>query len=196
MNKYFRKHAKKIKSYDKIAGIGEIARRYFAMNSFDGVLTILGILIGSFVGGIRQANIIISAGLGASIALMVSGLWGTYLTEYAERTRGLKELERSTLIKLGKTDIGKASKAATIIVALVNGLSPLIAGILVLIPFFLSDFFNILNIYYTSIGIAFLILFALGMFLGKISKESMVKMGFKMILAGVASAALGFLFLR
>jgi len=196
MNKYFRRHVKKIKSYDKIAGIGEIARRYFAMNSFDGVLTILGILIGSYVGGIRQANIVISAGLGASIALMVSGLWGTYLTEYAERTRSLKELESSILIKLEKTDIGKASKAATIIVALINGLSPLMAGILVLTPFFFSEIFNIINIYYTSIGIAFLILFGLGMFLGKISKENMIKMGFKMILAGVASAALGFLFIR
>ncbi len=196
MNKYLRRHVKKIKSYDKIAGIGEIARRYFAMNSFDGVLTMLGILIGSYVGGIRQANVVISAGLGASIALMVSGLWGTYLTEYAERTRGLKELESSILIKLEKTDIGKASKAATIIVALVNGLSPLIAGILVLTPFFFSEIFNIMNIYYTSIAIAFLILFLLGMFLGKISKESMMKMGFKMILAGVASAALGFLFIR
>jgi predicted membrane protein (TIGR00267 family) len=196
MNKFFKRKIKSIRQYDQIAGIGEIARRYFAMNSFDGVLTILGILIGSFFGGIREARIVVSAGLGASIALMVSGLWGTYLTEHAERTRGLKELEGSILIKLEKTDIGKASKVATVIVALVNGLSPFIASILVLMPFFLSGFFDIMLTYYISIGIAFLILFSLGMFLGKISKENMIKMGLKMVLAGIVSAALGFLFIR
>ena len=98
MIKFFKRIIGKIRIYDKIASIGEIARRYFAMNSFDGVLTILGILIGSYFGGIRQANIVISAGLGASIAMMVSGIWGTYLTEQAERTKSLKELESSILI--------------------------------------------------------------------------------------------------
>ena len=197
MKNFFRKHIKQIKDYDKIAGIGEIARRYFAMNSFDGVLTILGILIGSYFGGIRQANIIISAGLGASIALMVSGLWGTYLTEQAERTKSLKELEGSILIKLGKTDIGKASRFATRIVALINGLSPFIGGIIVLTPFFFSKFFNnIENAYYASGCIAFAILFLLGSFLGKISKESLIKTGLKMILAGIVCALLGWLVIR
>jgi len=196
MIKFFKRIIGKIRIYDKIASIGEIARRYFAMNSFDGVLTILGILIGSYFGGIRQANIVISAGLGASIAMMVSGIWGTYLTEQAERTKSLKELESSILIKLGKTDIGKASRFATRAVAIIDGLSPFIAALIVLIPFFFSNYFDITGAYFTSGIIAFAILFLLGIFLGKISKESLIKTGLKMVLAGIVCAALGWLVLR
>ena len=34
-----------LQEYDNLAHISEIARRYFAMNAFDGVLTIIGVLI-------------------------------------------------------------------------------------------------------------------------------------------------------
>ena len=196
MIKFFKRGLRKYERYDQIAGIGGIARRYFAMNSFDGVLTIFGILIGGYFGGIKEASIIISAGLGASIALMVSGLWGTYMTERAERTKSLKELEGSILIKLHNTDIGHASRFATMVVALINGLSPFFAALIVLTPFFFSKFFDITKAYYISGVIAFIILFLLGVFLGKISKESLVKTGLKMILAGVVCAALGWLVLR
>jgi hypothetical protein len=36
-----------LQEYSDIAEIGEIARRYFAMNAFDGVLTIIGVLMGN-----------------------------------------------------------------------------------------------------------------------------------------------------
>jgi len=197
MKKYFKKHIKRIKAYDRIAGIREIARRYFAINSFDGVLTILGLLVGSYVGGIRDPKIVIFAGLGISIAMMVSGMWGAYITEHAERRKGLRELEQSTLSKLHHTDIGKASRFATRVVALINGLSPFISAVIVLLPFFFSKFFNnIENAYYASGCIAFVILFLLGTFLGKISKESLIKTGLKMVLAGVVCAILGWLIIR
>ena len=38
---------RKANQYNGIANIGEIARRYFAMNAFDGVLTIIGMLMGN-----------------------------------------------------------------------------------------------------------------------------------------------------
>ncbi|GAJ22166.1 unnamed protein product, partial [marine sediment metagenome] len=37
-----------IENYNKIVGIAEIARRYFAMNAFDGVLTTIGVLAGNY----------------------------------------------------------------------------------------------------------------------------------------------------
>lgn len=197
MIKFFKRGIKKIKAYDRIAGIGEIARRYFAINSFDGVLTILGLLVGSYVGGIRDPKVVIFAGLGISIAMMVSGMWGAYITEHAERRKSLRELEQSTLIKLHHTDIGKASRFATRVVALINGLSPFITALIVLTPFFFSKFFNnIENVYYASGCIAFTILFLVGTFLGKISKENLIKTGLKMVLAGIVCALLGWLVIR
>ncbi len=46
-----------IKNYNQIAGIAEIARRYFAMNAFDGVLTTIGVLAGNYLAGVRDLSI-------------------------------------------------------------------------------------------------------------------------------------------
>src|SRR3989339_1562125 len=101
---------KKLKEYNKIANIAEIGRRYFAMNSFDGILTILGVLIGSYMAKVQDPHIIISTGFGVSIAMGISGMWGTYLTEEAERSKKMKDLARQTLRDMGKTKIAKAEK--------------------------------------------------------------------------------------
>jgi predicted membrane protein (TIGR00267 family) len=85
------------REYDKLANISEIARRYFAMNAFDGVLTIIGVLMGNFVAGVSDARIVLSTGLATCVAMGISGLWGAYLTESAERKRDLDELSRVPL---------------------------------------------------------------------------------------------------
>ena len=55
--------------YNNIANVGEIARRYFVMNAFDGVLTIIGMLMGNMAAGVTNANIVITTGLSTSIAM-------------------------------------------------------------------------------------------------------------------------------
>jgi predicted membrane protein (TIGR00267 family) len=181
------------REYDKLANISEIARRYFAMNAFDGVLTIIGVLMGNYVAGVSNARIVLSTGLATSVAMGVSGLWGAYLTESAERKRDLDELSRVTLTDMSKTRIGKASRAAILFVAVVDGLSPLMAALIVLIPFFLAlNSQDLIWVYYTSLGLALLTLFALGLFLGRISKGRMITYGLKTVLAGVVSIVISF----
>jgi len=178
----------KASQYNGIANIGEIARRYFAMNAFDGVLTIIGMLMGNLAAGVDNPNIVITTGLSTCVAMGISGLWGSYLTESAERKRDLEELSQSTLTDLKHSRIGKASRYAAVVVALVDGISPFLAAMLVLTPFFLHTLFPaIRTIYYTSLGLALLTLFALGMFLGKISKENLILSGIKTVIAGIAS---------
>ncbi len=53
----------KANQYNGIANVPEIARRYFAMNTFDGVLTIIGMLMGNMSAGIANANIVVATGL-------------------------------------------------------------------------------------------------------------------------------------
>ncbi len=183
-----------LKEYNKIARIDRIARRYFAMNSFDGVLTILGILLGSLFAGINDSRIIIAACLGASIAMAISGIWGAYLTEHAERQRELLELERATLSKLGKTAIGRAANTATFVVAVVDGLSPFLAAIVIISPFLIGVGIN--TAYTTSISIAFASLFLLGIFLGRLSKENILISGLKMLFAGLFVVILSLIFVR
>ena len=177
-----------LREYDDIAEIGEIARRYFAMNAFDGVLTIIGVVMGNYTAGVRSPAIVISTGLSTCMAMGISGLWGAYLTESAERKRSLDILENHTLSDLSGTKIGRASRAAVIIVALVDGLAPFAAALLVLLPFFFSALLGEVAIsYYLSLGMSLAILFALGAFLGRVSKDSLILSGLKMIGAGLVT---------
>jgi predicted membrane protein (TIGR00267 family) len=179
---------KRANQYNGIANIGEIARRYFAMNAFDGVLTIIGMLMGNLSAGIDSAHIVITTGLSTCVAMGISGLWGSYLTESAERKHDLDELSQSTLTDLNDSRIGKASRFAAIVVSLVDGFSPFLAALLVLLPFFFHSLFSSIHVvYFVSLGLALATLFALGMFLGKISKENLIISGIKTVVAGIAS---------
>ena len=178
--------------YNDIANVGEIARRYFAMNAFDGILTIIGVLMGNLSAGVDNPNVVITTGLSTCIAMGISGLWGSYLTESAERKHNLEELGRSTLTDLNNTKIGKASRYAAIIISIVDGLSPFLAALLVLIPFFLNAMFPTIQIvYYTTLGVALVTLFGLGIFLGNISKDNLIISGVKTVVAGIVSIVIG-----
>jgi predicted membrane protein (TIGR00267 family) len=182
---------RRIQEYNDLAKIGEIARRYFAMNAFDGVLTIIGVLMGNLTAGVRDARIVVTTGLATCVAMGVSGLWGAYLTESAERKRNLSELSRQTLTDLNHTRIGRASRTAAITVSVVDGLSPFLAAFVVLIPFYAVDALpTMVWAYYISIGFALLTLFCLGLFLGHTSKERLLPYGIKTVIAGVASIAI------
>ena len=185
---------KEIQTYNQIIGIAEIARRYFAMNAFDGVLTTIGVLAGNYLAGVRDLSIPIRIGIATSIAMGISGLWGAYLTETAERKRELSDLQKISLIDQSKTSIGRASRFAVIVVSIVDGLAPALSAMIVMIPLFLDPIIqNPILSYGLAAGLALLSLFALGMFLGKVSKENLIVFGFKTLLAGVAAIAINFL---
>lgn len=186
---------KLLKDYNKIAKIDKIARRYFVMNTFDGVLAILGVLLGSFIVN-SEPRVVISTGIGAGVAMAVSGIWGAYLTERAERDREIKELERATLSRLRETKIGRAANAAVLVIALIDGLAPFLAAIIILAPFLLfSSALSSSQMYIISASMGFGILFMLGVFLGRMSRESILKSGLIMMLAGIVSGAVSFLLL-
>jgi predicted membrane protein (TIGR00267 family) len=182
-----------LRHYHEVAAVGEIARRYFAMNAFDGVLTTMGVLVGAYLGDVRNAHAVISVGLAAAVAMGVSGFYGSYLVERAERDRSLRELEEATLSKLDDSDIAAASTYATIVVALVDGLSPFAASLVVLIPFFLSGLIAVHDAYFVSLGIAFVELFFLGVFLGRVSRQRLILSGAKLTGAGIVCLALSLL---
>jgi predicted membrane protein (TIGR00267 family) len=183
-----------IQEYSNLANTGEIARRYFAMNAFDGVLTMIGVLTGSMAAGVDAPEVVVTTGLSTCIAMGISGLWGAYLTESAERKRDLVELGRHTLTDLNHTRIGRASRFAVVVVALVDGLSPFLAALIILIPFFAAEMFpSIVWVYYTSFGVALLTLFALGMFLGRISRENLFLYGIRTVIAGLIAILVVFL---
>lgn len=181
------------KHYLKISGIGEIARRYFIMNAFDGAVTMLGILIGAYVGGAVSPRIILSAGLGAGIAMGVSGFFGAYLAEEAERSRRIRSLEKALHIDLDDTLIGRAATFAAVMAALIDALSPMLAALISISPFILS-FMGILDpwlSYMISIGLILTLLLILGIFLGKVSGENTLYYALATTSAGLVTGLIG-----
>lgn len=185
------------REYNRISHAGQIARRAFANNSFDGVLTMIGVIMGSFFVGIHEPKVVLVTGLSTALAIGISGGWGAYLTESAERRHEMDELERVTLTELKNTRIGKASRMAVVLVAAVDGLSPFLAALLVISPFFFASLLpSVSYAYYASLAMAMLALFALGNYLGSISKQNLILSGFKTSIAGIVCIALSFLLER
>ena len=70
-----------LKDYYRILVEHEIVRRYIIINTFDGALTILGIVLAVIMSGIRDPQLVIIPSIGASVAMAVSGIWGSYAAE-------------------------------------------------------------------------------------------------------------------
>ena len=186
-NGFFKRISNRIRKYAEITEVGEIARRYFVMNAFDGALTTLGFIIGFFIAGVEDPNVVIVAVLAGALAMGISGIWGAYLAESAERKRELKMLERHMMTDLSKSIMARASRFAVIFSALIDGLSPALASIVGILPFFfgVGGGVSFAVLFYISVGLNLGILFLLGIFLGHVSKENVLVMGLKVVLAGV-----------
>jgi len=94
----------RFKTYAKISDFGSIARRYFVNNFYDGMLTIIGILLGFFILIFKEgqqtvdSHIVLLTGLATSISMFMSGLSGSYISEKAEQKRSKSELDKAMII--------------------------------------------------------------------------------------------------
>jgi predicted membrane protein (TIGR00267 family) len=178
--------------YWKIGDCGAVARRYFVMNAFDGALTMLGVVIGAYLSGNDSPTLIITAGIAGALAMGISGVSGAYMAESAERKKRLKELERAMLKPMGNTIHEEAYDFAAAVVALIDGISPAAAALCVISPFFfvLAGVIAYPLAFFASITLTLLVLVSLGMYLAKISDESIMKYGARMLLVGLLTAGL------
>jgi predicted membrane protein (TIGR00267 family) len=169
-----------------------IARRYFIKNGFDGSMTALGIIIGSWIVGVTEPEIIVTAGLAACLAMGVSGLFGAYMTEKAERKRQLKTLEAAMLTDLSDSIHNKASDFVSVYAAFIDGGSPMLTAVIALIPFILTltGTFVIWDAYLVSFTLTLATLFSLGLYLGRIAKENILLYGVQTVAAGILIVAI------
>ena len=195
VKKRIKKTIKRWKKYHRISGVANITRRYFVMNAFDGALTMLGVVIGAHVAGIENPMPIISAAVAGSIAMGASGISGAYMTEKAERRKKMKQLERAMLTDMSNGLHDKSHRFATFFAALVDGVSPAMTAMFVVTPFFFVRFGFITAelAFFSCIALTLLILVSLGVYLARISDESMIKYGVQMLIVGSITASLAIL---
>jgi predicted membrane protein (TIGR00267 family) len=169
-----------------------IARRYFVTNGFDGALTMLGLTMGFYSSDSVATPVIISACLGAAIALTVSGLASAYVSELAEREKELRELEQAVVGDLENTAHGRAARWVPILIAVVNGFSPLLMALLIMTPLWLSEAGIALPLTALECAIvtAFLSLFMLGVLLGTVSGQFWLWSGLRTLIIALVTAGI------
>lgn len=181
---------KKVRRYFTVAGASELSRRYFVMNSFDGALAILGVVMGAYITGKADAHLIINSGIGLALATGISGFVGAYLSERAERTRKIKEIEDSIMMEIRDSLIYRASKFVTFALAVVDGVSPAIAILATLIPFIAHEIspslFPLAYAMVASVAINLASLALLGAYLGRIASSNRLKYSLMTVGMGMA----------
>ena len=94
----------KVKTYAEITDFLSIARRYFINNFYDGMLTVLGIILGFFISALRGSQhtvdsyLVLLTGFATSISMFVSGLSGSYISEKAELRKLKLELDKAMVL--------------------------------------------------------------------------------------------------
>jgi predicted membrane protein (TIGR00267 family) len=163
--------------------------RHVIRGLIDGSLSTLGVIIGA--SGADPA-IIITAGLGGGVANGLSNVLGAFTAEKAKMEMELAELEKAMLRRGGLkgTFIHEKAKKKTFIGGLSDGLSTILGSVIPVIPFLLMYplRYDRSTAMLLSISITIFLLFFLGVYLGKLSKENIAIAGIKMALIGLTTA--------
>ena len=175
-----------------LSGSGAIARRYFVVNGFDGALTMLGLLTGFRLGGGVELGAVIAVCHGAAIALGVSGLSSAYLSEAAERRRALADLEGAMVTDMSQTAHGRAARVLPLVIAGVNSAAPLLMAAIIITPLWLARAGIALPLdpLTSAIATAFVCIFGLGAFLGRVGRTSWLWSGVKTALIALGTVGL------
>ncbi|MFW9878040.1 MAG: VIT1/CCC1 transporter family protein [Candidatus Thorarchaeota archaeon] len=209
----FKEKLQQWREYSKMSDLGIIARRKFFNNAFDGALTCAGIVSGIFIlflvePSTFEAKDVLITGFATALAIGISGLWGAFLSEEAERKKKVIDMkkdmadteEESEELKFlhikdnyiegkkkkPKTLLEKAERFATIVASLVDGGAPVLGSSLPLIPFFFGGSLNLLHFIFSYVVLAGLLIY-LGIFLGQISGGGRLRYALHLITAGVVT---------
>lgn len=185
MKDKFKKIREQISLYSEVTDLTSVSRRYFIIGFFDGVLTILGLIIGSHLSGEISARLIITAGVATALALGISSSWGAFEAERIEQKIMRDQKERALLINSKESAIDRAHRFAAYVSSIIHGIAPIIGAILPIIPY---AFLPLEEAFIAAVTIGFASLFILGAVMGRSAKFNVFVSGFRMFLAGVLTA--------
>lgn len=163
--------------------------RYIIRGIIDGSLSSLGVIIGASGGDV---SLIITAGVGGGVANGISNILGALTAERAIVESVRMSQERALLREEGYLKSSLAYREAlnrTTISGIWDGLSTTFGSIIPITPFIIFPKDVAL---FLAVGITTVILFALGVFIGRMSKENLIFSGFKMAVVGLLVALISF----
>ncbi|MCU4717803.1 VIT1/CCC1 transporter family protein [Halapricum hydrolyticum] len=166
--------------------VRSISRRYFISNGFDGTLTSIGIIVGSFLGGNQTGMEIIRVVAGGTVGLAASGVWSVWEIERAEKLAELQRVEDRLLIGLEGTELHERKSDARKVNAVMSGLGPTLGMLLPIVPyFFVGAVLSLLWATVLGVLIGVGLLFVFGAYMGNISDQNWVIAGLRTGLVGL-----------
>ncbi len=173
----------------KVTNSQGIARRFFVTNGFDGALTMIGLFMGFYLSEGATVAVAAQAGIGAAIALFMSGSTSAYISESAEREKEITELESAMSKDLSNSLHGQAARLIPFWVAMVNGLSPLLIALFIMTPLWLTLGGFVLpgNVFVWVISLSAFVIFVLGIYLSTISRQHWLLSGIKSLFIAAAT---------
>lgn len=158
--------------------------RYIILGSIDGILAVLGVVIGiSHVSD--DPAIVINAAFGGAVALALTNGVGSYLAESAVEFGKLAELERPLLRSLGHTRLEQETKRKIWSDSLFHGGASFLGSLVPILPFMILDSYQL----QTAIVLSIAVLSLLGVFSGKLAKQSLIKHSARMVGLGILIVA-------
>ena len=154
--------------------------RYVILGSIDGVLAVLGGVIGASTAGATNEGVV-QVGLGVAVALAVTNGIGSYLAESTVEYAKLAEKERPLLRRLTGTQIEAGTKRKIRLDSITHGGASFTGSLIPIIPFIVLES----NMLIISIGASLSALVALGIYSGRLSGKNVAASVAKMVLLGV-----------
>lgn len=165
--------------------------RYVALGTLDGILAVMGVTLAasgvSAAGGVEISNFVIGlTGLSGGIALAMSNAFGSFIGERAEESRTLRELEEKMMLNEGELDdtlIHQQAKRRIYMSMFTHGFSSFVGSFVPVVPFLLIASRTTALI--TTLVACFIALIALGIYLGRVSRESLLKTSVEIVIIGI-----------
>lgn len=151
--------------------------RYIILGSIDGLLAVLGIIVGLSTTTL-DTGIIIKAALGGGIALCLTNGIGSYLAETAVEYSRISSVERAMLENLKDTHIEKMARRKIIRDSFIHGGASFLGSLVPIIPFLVFQGFTATVV---SVVLALSALVVLGFYSGRVSGQSYIKSVVRMV---------------
>lgn len=173
--------------------------RYIALGTLDGILAVMGVTlaasgVASVAGGHIPNFVIGLTGLSGGIALSLSNAFGSFIGERAEEVRNIRELEQKMMLEEGKLDdtlIHHQAKRRVYMSMFTHGFSSFIGSFVPVTPFLVLSSRTSATL--TTITLCFIALIFLGIYLGRVSKENLLKTSIEIVIIGIVISAVSFL---
>lgn len=173
--------------------------RYIALGTLDGILAVMGVTLAASgvagAGGVEIPNYLIGlTGLSGGIALAMSNAFGSFIGERAEEVRNIRELEQKMMLDEGKLDdtlIHKQAKRRIYMSMFTHGFSSFTGSFVPVVPFLLIASRSMAII--VTILLCFIALIILGIYLARVSRESLLKTSIEIVIIGILISVVSFL---